>query len=70
MLNPAQMGWLKSYNDGARYACKTLREKLYYIPEAWKTGNTDTLFSIVMSTLDEVEAHIKSAEEALKDGEI
>lgn len=62
-LSVNQKAYLRSFDDGIRFACNRMLEKLFYIPEAWKIGNTKALYDIIYHTIDELNT-IATHEEA------
>ena len=59
-MSASQMAYLDSFDAGARLVVNLLREKLYYIPEVWKEGNTLVLYNIVNNTLIDIESMVDS----------
>ena len=62
-LSVNQKGWLKAFDDGVKFANRRILDKLYYIPEAWKTGNTLALYNIIMNTVNDLEASLEHRED-------
>ena len=61
-FTPSQKAWLDSYNAGAKQVINALHNKLYNIPESWKTGNTKALFDIITHTLYDIEKSLTKEE--------
>lgn len=62
-LSVNQKGWIKAFDDGVKYATSRLYAKLYYVPEAWKQGDTLALYNIVMNTLQDLDISVSHEEE-------
>lgn len=64
------MDEIKSFDDGykmgARHAAELPASRLYYVPEAWKTGTESTIYNIVSHALDDIR---RLYEEVPKHGE-
>ena len=67
-ITKGQVQYMDSFNAGAIYACHKLLDKLYYIPEAWKTGDTLTLFNIVNNTISDIQEEVRNNREVNSHG--
>lgn len=51
----ANMKHLSEFETGVNFVINKLRNKLYYVPDAWKEGNTLALYNIIDHTLNDIE---------------
>ena len=54
---------LSEFESGVDFVISRLRNKLYYIPEAWKEGNTLALYNIINNQLNDIEIMFLKDEE-------
>lgn len=54
-LSYNQKAFLNAFDDGVKFATRRMYEKLFYIPDAWKEGNTLALYNVILKTLEDLD---------------
>lgn len=58
-----QKSLLKAWDDGVKYACRKMLDKLFYVPENWKVKETKALYDIIYHTIQDLETLATHEEE-------
>lgn len=58
-LTQNQLDYINSFDRGIEHACHKMLDKMYYVPDEWKTGNAGTIFNIMMKTVDDMLEQVK-----------
>lgn len=58
-----QIAILQAWDDGVKYACRKMLDKLYYVPENWKEQETKALYDIIYHTIQDLETMARHEED-------
>ena len=59
------MQHLSEFETGVKFVINKIRTRLYYVPDAWKTGDTLTLYNIIDHALNDIEVMFLRDEEVI-----